>query len=118
MPQTKEQEGEPMSSTKNSKEEKTRRAFFQDVTAGATGVAMVSALAQMGVPIVSAAQDKKPPAAATPAPKGKVAESPFFRNPPPWPEGTKGSKYDHLFSTSLRENSMIPDIVPGPQAYF
>ena len=44
--------------------------------------------------------------------------SPFFSDPPPWPEGTEGSKYDHLFSTKLRENSLFPDIVPGPQAYF
>jgi hypothetical protein len=100
-----------MSSNETSDKGETRRAFFQDVTAGAAGVAFAGALAQLGVPIVSAAQDAK-------APEAKKAESKFFRNPPPWPTGTIGNKYDHLFSTKLRENSMVPDIVPGPQAYF
>jgi len=100
-----------MSSKKEENEGSSRRGFFQDVTAGAAGVAFVSALAQLGVPVISAAQDSKPPAA-------KKADSKFFRNPPPWPKGTDGHIYDHLFSTKLRENSMVPDIVPGPQAYF
>jgi hypothetical protein len=100
-----------MSSTRKSKESSTRRAFFQDVTAGATGVAVASALAQLGSPVLAAPQNAKTPAA-------KPAASPFFKNPPPWPTGTTGNKYDHLFSTKLRENSMIPEIVPGPQAYF
>jgi hypothetical protein len=100
-----------MSSTKDSDNSSTRRAFFQDVTAGAAGVAFAGALAQLGVPVVSAAQEAK-----TPAPK--QASSPFFKNPPPWPKGTIGTKYDHLFSTRLKENSLVPEIVPGPQAYF
>jgi len=99
-------------SSDNTKDEKTRRAFFQDVTAGASGVAVATALASLGVPVISAAQESKPPEAKQPA------ASPFFKNPPPWPEGTKGNKYDNLFGTKLRENSMVPDIVPGPQAYF
>jgi hypothetical protein len=94
-----------------SKEETTRRGFFQDVSTGMAGAAFAGALAQLGVPVVSAAQEAKAPAA-------KKAESKFFRNPPPWPTGTIGTKYDHLFSTKLRENSMVPEIVPGPQAYF
>ena len=44
-----------MSSTRDTKESKTRRAFFQDVTAGATGVAVASALAQLGAPVMAAA---------------------------------------------------------------
>jgi hypothetical protein len=100
-----------MSSTKISKTDTNRRAFFQDVTAGAAGVALASALAQLGAPVMAAAQDAKSPAP-------KQASSPFFKNPPPWPTGTMGNKYDHLFSTKLRENSIVPDIVPGPQAYF
>jgi hypothetical protein len=100
-----------MSSTRKNKESSTRRAFFQDVTAGATGVAIAGALAQLGAPVIAAPQEAKTPAA-------KPATSPFFKNPPPWPTGTTGNKYDHLFSTKLRENSMIPKIVPGPQAYF
>ena len=102
-----------MSSKQKSNESTTRRAFFQDVTAGATGVAIAGALAQLGVPVVEAAQNK---GSGGPAPKS--AASPFFKDPPPWPTGTTGNKYDHLFSTKLRENSMVPDIVPGPQAYF
>lgn len=100
-----------MSSKQKKDESSTRRAFFQDVTAGATGVAIAGALAQLGVPVISAAQDAK-----TAEPKS--AASPFFKDPPPWPTGTKGNKYDHLFSTKIRENSMVPEIVPGPQAYF
>jgi hypothetical protein len=77
---------------------------------------MVAAAAQLGVPVLNAAQggEAKPDA----KPKAKQAESSFFRNPPPWPKGTDGNKYSHLFSTRLRENSLIPDVVPGPQAYF
>jgi len=52
-----------MSSDETSNKGETRRAFFQDVTAGAAGVAFAGALAQLGVPIVSAAQDSKPPQA-------------------------------------------------------
>ncbi|MDR1728704.1 MAG: hypothetical protein LBT74_12400 [Acidobacteriota bacterium] len=101
-----------MSST-NDSGKSDRREFFQGVTSGVAGLAMVSALAQMGVPVVNAAQpDQKVEA------KPKQAESPFFKNPPPWPKGTDGHIYDHLFTNKLRENSLIPDVVPGPQAYF
>jgi hypothetical protein len=65
----------------------------------------------MGSSASAAAQDAK-----TPEPKRD--SSPFFKNPPPWPTGTTGNKYDHLFSTKLRESSIVPKIVPGPQAYF
>jgi hypothetical protein len=106
------QEEKPMSSTKIDEKDTSRRAFFQDITAGATGVALASALAQLGAPAM--AQEAKTGAGAAP----KQAASPFFKDPPPWPTGTIGTKYDNLFSTKLRENSMIPDIVPGPQAYF
>ena len=104
-----------MSSTRDTKESKTRRAFFQDVTAGATGVAVASALAQLGAPVM-AAQQGTGKGVGPSAPKS--AASPFFKDPPPWPPGTTGNKYDHLFSTKLRENSMVPEIIPGPQAYF
>ena len=95
-----------MGSKKDNSENTSRRDFFQGVTAGTAGLAIASALTQLGVTNAAAAQE---------APK-KAASS-FFRNPPPWPEGTSGSKYDHLFSTKLRENS-ITDVVAGPQAYF
>lgn len=94
-----------MSSPKDNDETKSRRDFFKDVTAGAAGVAIAGALATLGAPVVAAAQEEK------------KADSPFFRDPPPWPKGTAGSKYDHLFSTQLKENS-ITDVVAGPQAYF
>jgi hypothetical protein len=118
-----------MSSTKDEKNINNRREFFQGVT-GMTGLAMVAALSQMGVPVLNAAQggEVKPKPdtiggatrGAKPAPSGqsKQAVSPFFKNPPAWPTGTDTHEYDHLFSTKLRENSWIPDIVPGPQAYF
>jgi mannose-6-phosphate isomerase-like protein (cupin superfamily) len=113
-----------MSST--SKKDTSRRAFFQDVTAGATGVAIAGALAQLGAPIAVAQQQGvggavvqgQAPYAGAKTAEPKSAASAFFKDPPPWPKGTIGTKYDHLFSTKLRENSIVPDIVPGPQAYF
>jgi hypothetical protein len=107
-------EEKEMSSTKTDEKDTGRRAFFQEITAGATGIAIASALAQLGAPVM--AQEAKTGAGAGPAPK--QAASPFFKDPPPWPKGTDGHLYDHLFSTKLRENSMMKDIVPGPQAYF
>jgi len=101
-----------MSSPEEEKDTNSRREFFQGATSGVAGIAMVAALSQMGVPVLNAAQGGE----AKPAPK--QAESPFFRDPPPWPKGTDGNIYSHLFSTKLKENSLIPDIVPGPQAYF
>jgi hypothetical protein len=112
-----------MGSTRKDEQSTTRRAFFQEVTTGTAAAAVATALASMGVPALSAAQETVrgsgigAPAAGQAAPK-EPATSRFFKNPPPWPTGTTGTKYDHLFSTKLRENSIVPDIVPGPQAYF
>ncbi len=118
-----------MSSEKDKVENEGRRNFVRDITAGAAGAALVTAMASLGCKTVNAATGetidttsgatKKAAGAgyAAGAKDGK-AESPFFRDPPPWPKGTDGHLYDHLFSTSLRENTLIPDIVPGPQAYF
>ena len=104
-----------MSSEKEEKEINDRRDFFKSAISGAAGAAaMVAAVSQLGVPILNAAQDPKPDAAAKP----KQAISPFFRNPPPWPVGTEGNRYDHLFTTRLRETSSIPDVIAGPQTYF
>jgi hypothetical protein len=99
-----------MSSKKDQNENNSRRAFFQEITAGTAGLAVAGALSQLAAPQLMAAQGAKQ--------EPKQAESPFFKNPPPWPEGTNGHIYDHLFSNKLRENSLIPEIVPGPQAYF
>ena len=105
-----------MGYTEEEKDVKSRREFFQGATTGVAATAMVAALAQMGVPVLNAAQggEAKPDA----KPKAKSGESSFFRDPPPWPKGTDGHIYDHLFGTKIRETAMVPDIVPGPQAYF
>ena len=90
-----------------------RRGFFKDAVSGAAGAAaMVAAVSQLGVPVLNAAQ------AIEAKPKPKSINSPFFVNSPEWPKGTEGHKYDHLFTTKLREESSIPGIVPGPQTYF
>lgn len=94
-----------MSSKKENEVDEGRRDFFKGVTAGAAGAAIASALIQLGAPVIACAEE------------AKKKDSPFFKNPPPWPKGTTGTKYDHLFSTKLRENS-ITDVVAGPQAYF
>jgi hypothetical protein len=99
-----------MSSANDGSDNTSRRAFFQEITAGTAGLAVATALSQLGAPTLAAAQETKPPAP-------KPASSPFFKNPPPWPTGITGNKYDHLFSTRLKENS-ITDVVAGPQAYF
>lgn len=104
-----------MGSTQNDDKNKTRRAFFQEVTTGTAAVAVASALAQLGAPVMAAPQQGYGQGTGIPA--AKEAESPFFKNPPPWPTGTIGNKYDHLFSTKLKENT-ITDVVAGPQAYF
>jgi hypothetical protein len=113
-----------MGSTRKGEKSTTRRAFFQEVTTTTAAAAVATAIAQMGVPVLSAAQETPQVVGQGAGPAAKQAasqEAPasrFFKNPPPWPTGTAGTKYDHLFSTKLRENSIVPNIVPGPQAYF
>jgi hypothetical protein len=84
----------------------SRRAFFRDVTAGAAGIAVAGALAQLGAPAAALAQQEKKPLEGMRTP-----------NTPPWPKGTTGAKYDHLFCTRFKEKS-ITEAVAGPQAYF
>lgn len=127
-----------MSSRKDNEVDPEKRNFIKGVSAGAAGIALASALTSLGAAgckTVNAATGEVTDATSgatkssgagggygatsTAGADGeKKADSPFFRDPPPWPKGVNTHKYDHLFSTSLRENSMIPDIVPGPQAYF
>ncbi len=102
-----------MSSANDDSNNPSRRAFFQEITAGTAAMAVATALTQLGAPTLAAAQTVK----GTGAPEAKQASSSFFKNPPPWPTGTDGHIYDHLFSTKLKENS-ITDVVAGPQAYF
>lgn len=94
-----------MSSKKDSEVDEGRRDFFKGVSAGAAGMAIASALTQLGAPQLAQAAEPK---------DGE------FKMPvdPPWPKGTDGNKYDHLFCTNFRENSFVPEVVPGPHAYF
>ena len=114
-----------MSSTKDEKDTSSRREFFQGVAAGAVGATtMAAALAQVGVPVLNAAQgtEEKPKPATRSITLPRTPEgqpyAPFFRNSPPWPKGTEGHKYDHLFCTKLKEESPMPGIIANPQIYF
>jgi hypothetical protein len=90
-----------MSSKKNSEKGTSRRAFFHEVSAGAAGVALASALTQLNAPAaVAAPQQGKMPAM------------------PPWPKGTEGNKYDHLFCTKMKEKVTIPEVQGPHQTYF
>ena len=102
-----------MSLNEEEREVSDRREFFKDAISGAAGAAaMVAAVSQLGVPVLNAAQaaDAKPKAEFKPKPKPEY--------PPPWPKGTEGNRYSHLWSTKLRENTLVPDVIPSPQAYF
>lgn len=92
-----------MSSKKDDDVNGERRDFFKGVTAGAAGLAIASALTQLGAPNLVEAQEKKE-----------------FKMPvyPPWPKGTDGNLYDHLFCTEFKEKSLAPEFVPSPCAYF
>ena len=88
------------SSSKN----QSRRAFFSNVTA-ASALAAV-AMAQLSSPKASMAQEGKKPY------NGLRGE-----NIPPWPEGTNGNKYDHLFCTRLKEKPLT-DTILSPTISF
>jgi hypothetical protein len=87
-----------------SNKNQTRRAFFSDVTAS-TALAAV-AMAQLGSPTAAMAQEKKSPREGF---RGKDI--------PPWPKGTSGNKYDHLFCTRLREKPLT-DTILSPTISF
>jgi len=87
-------------SSGTSKKNQTRRAFFSDVTAS-TALAAV-AMAQLGSPAPVMAQEKKESSGGLRAPK----------NLPPWPKGTTGNKYDHLFCTRIKEKPLTDTILP------
>ena len=94
-----------MSSKKDNEVDEGRRDFFKGVSAGAAGMAIASALTQLGAPNLAQGQedDKN---------NFKMPE------PPPWPKGTDGHIYDHLFCTQFKEKSLAPEFVPSPCAYF
>jgi hypothetical protein len=87
-----------MSAVSN-KNNKTRRAFFSDVTASTALAAL--AMAQLGSPPGTMAQEKKEPSDSLRMPQ----------NLPPWPKGTNGNKYDHLFCTRMKEKPLTNTIL-------
>jgi len=91
-------------SSRTSKKPQTRRAFFSDVTAS-TALAAV-AMAQLGSPMATMAQEKKNPM------EGFRGE-----NLPPWPKGTTGNKYNHLFCAKLKEKPLT-DTILSPTISF
>jgi hypothetical protein len=97
----------PEDSGESNRRTTTRRAFFHEVTAGAAGIAVASALAQSGSPATVMGQEEKKPSEGLRVP-----------NTPPWPTGTVGNKYDHLFCTRLKERSLTPEAVASPVIGF
>ncbi|MBN2243877.1 MAG: hypothetical protein JW793_14420 [Acidobacteria bacterium] len=87
-----------MSSDKCNKHQ-TRRAFFSDVTASGALAAM--AMAQLGSQTAATAQERKPP-------MNSLGVPPSI---PPWPKGTTGNKYDHLFCTRMKEKPLTDTIL-------
>jgi len=77
----------------------TRRAFFIDVSASTALTAL--AMAQLGSQPAAKAQEKKKPLNSLTVPP----------NLPPWPKGTIGNKYDHLFCTRLKEKPLTDTIL-------
>ncbi len=97
-------EEEIMGSDLNKKNQ-TRRAFFSEVTAS-TALAAVAMAQLASQPEAAAQQEKKPPE--------------NFRMPanlPPWPKGTNGNKYDHLFCTRMKEKPLT-DTILSPTISF
>ena len=77
----------------------SRRTFFRDVAAGAAGIAVASAIAELGSPATAMAEQDK----------GSLMRSP--ENLPPWPTGTIGNRYDHLFCTRMKEKPLTDKIL-------
>lgn len=87
------------------RKKQTRRAFFSDVTASTALAAL--AMAQLGSQPEAMAQEKKKPVDSLRVPP----------NLPPWPKGTIGNKYDHLFCTRLKEKPLT-DTILSPTISF
>jgi mannose-6-phosphate isomerase-like protein (cupin superfamily) len=85
--------------SRTGKRNQTRRAFFSDVTASAALSAL--AIAQLGSPTAAMAQEKKETLNNLRVPP----------NLPPWPKGTSGNKYDHLFCTRMKEIPLTDTIL-------
>ena len=82
----------------------TRRAFFSNVTA--TSALAAVAMAQLSSPTATRAQEQK-----------KSFEGFREEKVPPWPEGTTGNKYDHLFCTRMKERPLT-DTILSPTISF
>jgi hypothetical protein len=83
----------------------TRRAFFSEVTASTALTAL--AITQLGSQPAAIAQEKKESLNSLRMPQ----------NVPPWPKGTVGNKYDHLFCTRLKEKPLT-DTILSPTISF
>ncbi len=87
------------------KKRQTRRAFFSEVTASTALTAL--AMAQLGSQPEAIAQEKK----------GSLDSLRVPPNLPPWPKGTTGNKYDHLFCSRLKEKPLT-DTILSPTISF
>jgi len=92
-------------SSNTGKRNQTRRAFLGEVTAS-TALAAV-AMAQLGSPTAALAQEIKEPS----------DDLRVLKNLPPWPKGTTGNKYDHLFCTRMKEKPLT-DTILSPTISF
>ena len=88
-----------------SKKNQTRRAFFSDLSASTALAAL--AITQLGSPSAAMAQEQKKP----------LDNMRMPRDLPPWPKGTTGNKYDHLFCTKLKEKPLT-DTILSPTISF
>ncbi|MBN2417805.1 MAG: hypothetical protein JXL81_00330 [Deltaproteobacteria bacterium] len=83
----------------------SRRAFFSDLTASTALAAL--ALSQLGSPAAAMAKEQEKP----------LDNFRDMSNLPPWPKGTEGTKYDHLFCTRLKEKPLT-DTIMSPTISF
>ncbi len=77
----------------------SRRTFLRDVAAGAAGIAVASAVAELGSPATAMAE------------QDKDSLTRFREDLPPWPTGTIGNRYDHLFCTRMKEKPLTDKIL-------
>lgn len=93
-----------MSAIRN-KDNRSRRTFFRDVTASTALAALT--IAQLSSPNAAIAQEKK----------GSSDNLRMPKNLPPWPQGTTGNKYGHLFCYRMKEKPLT-DTILSPTISF
>ncbi len=96
-----------MSAVPGDNNDPARKAIFTEVPAGAAKEVVANALAQSGAPAAAMAEEPT-----------EQLEGMRVPNTPPWPTGTTGTRYDHLFCTTLKEERSFTPAVASPQAYF